>query len=201
MTSSRLTSDRRGGFTLIEVLIALALIGLVFGNIFMVMDSSAKAFRAGVSTTDVEFQADRTLDRIALALMASCRDSLAPSAESPLHSSSLTYETVLGLQDGAVVVGDPQRIEFTLLEGQVVWTENPALPGERSVVWTNWVRDYLTGELPNGIDDNGNGLVDEKGLAFTIQGDRVEIRLALEREGPDKKPITIVRETVVTCRN
>lgn len=201
MSPAQLRAPRRGGFTLVEVLITLALIGLVFGNIFMVMDSSSKAFQAGVSSTDVEFQADRTLDRIALALMASSRDSLSPSAEAPLHSSSLTYETVLGIQDGAVVVGDPQRIEFTVLQGQVVWTENPALPGERSVVWTNWVREYLSGELPNGVDDNGNGLVDEKGLSFTVEGDRVAIRLALERQGQGGKPITIVRETVVTCRN
>jgi prepilin-type N-terminal cleavage/methylation domain-containing protein len=201
MTCPETVLRPRGGFTLVEVMIALALGALVLVNVVMVLDTSSKAYEAGTSVNEMEFQADRTLDRIALAIMSSRRESLMIAAETPLMATSLSYHSTLGMEDGEVVEGEPERIEFVIVEGQVRWTENPGLAGERSVIWANWVRDFLEGELPNGVDDNGNGLIDETGLSFDVDGERVNIRLTLERPGPDGKNITRTRETVVVCRN
>ena len=69
------------------------------------------------------------------------------------------------------------------------------------MVWSNLVRPFLEGELQNGIDDNGNGLIDEKGLSFVVWKNSVTIRLTLGRqvEGGDWINETVV--TTVTCRN
>jgi hypothetical protein len=63
------------------------------------------------------------------------------------------------------------------------------------------IRPYLDGEVFNGSDDNANGVIDEKGLAFVIDRDAVTIRLSLERIGPAGEPITQTVQTTVTVRN
>jgi prepilin-type N-terminal cleavage/methylation domain-containing protein len=192
---------RNGGFTLLEMLIACSLVGLVVTNIVLAMNSSTKAYETGASCSQVEDQARRTLDRIALAVMGSSREGLAPGQEFPLDTSSLTYQLNLGYEDGEPVWSAPERIERVDAGEQVVWIQNPATPERRQVVWSKWVRDYLAGETFNGIDDNGNGLIDEKGLSFTIEENLVTIRLTLERKGPDGRLITVPVETQVNVRN
>ena len=190
----------RAGFTLLEVVISIGLVALVVTNIVMAMDSSTKAYRAGASRIEVEDQARRTLDRIALAVMGASREGLAPGQETPLDTDSLTYQLNLGYQDGEVVWSDPERIRRDE-QAQVTWSKNPGIPGEQRVVWTKWVRDFTAGEVFNGIDDNGNGLIDEKGLSFTIQDDLVTIRLTLEKADPDGNAVTVPLETQVDVRN
>ena len=86
-------------------------------------------------------------------------------------------------------------------QGQVIWRDKPGEVDERSVVWSRWVSDFLENELPNGIDDNGNGLIDESGLTFVIDGSMVTIRLTLQRTGSDGKSSVYSREATVHCRN
>ena len=191
----------RAGYTLLEAVIALGLVTLVVSNIVMAMDTSTKAYEAGSSREDVEDQARRTLDRIALAVMGSSREGLAPGQEMPQDTDSLTYQLNLGYQDGEVVWSDPERIRREEEVAQITWSKNPGVEGEQRVVWTKWVREYMEGEVQNGIDDNGNGLTDEKGLSFTLEGSLVTIRLTLEKPGPDGQPLTVALETKVDVRN
>jgi hypothetical protein len=107
----------------------------------------------------------------------------------------------LGVQNGQVVLGDAESIELVVQGGQVLWRQRPDELDERMVVWTRWVAEYLDGELPNGVDDNGNGLTDETGLAFVVSGSQVEIFLCLERRGDDGQVVRHQRSAVVTCRN
>lgn len=191
----------RAGFTLLEMVIALTLVALVVTNIVMAMESGTKAYEAGSSRGEIEDQARRTLDRIALAIMGSTRDGLAPGQEAPLHTSSLTYQLNLGYEDGEAVWSDPERIERDEQAAQIAWLRNPGAAEEQRVVWTKWVREYMDGEVQNGIDDNGNGLIDESGLSFTLEEDLVTIRLTLERPGPDGRPVTVPLMTQVNVRN
>ena len=68
-------------------------------------------------------------------------------------------------------------------------------------MWCKVVRPFLEGEQMNGVDDNGNGLIDEKGLVFTLDGSRVTVRLTLERKSETGELITRTVETMITCRN
>jgi hypothetical protein len=65
----------------------------------------------------------------------------------------------------------------------------------------NGVREALEGEAFNGLDDNGNGLVDERGLAIELDGDVLTVHLSLERRGPDGAPIVRTQQTSVRLRN
>ena len=96
---------------------------------------------------------------------------------------------------------DQERIGLADNHTQLVWSQNPGKDEELRVVWCNLVGRYLEGELANGTDDNGNELIDEQGLSFSLQGDQVSIRLTLERQGPDGSFVQKTVETTVTCRN
>lgn len=194
---------RRGGFTLIELMVSVALLGLVVGNVYMVLADSSKAFGSQTKLADTEMQVRRTLDRIALAVMGASRGTLWTATEAPTPGDELNFELSLGLREGQAAYSDPQKIGLTTGEGQqVTWYERPGAADERKVVWARWVADFAKGEVPNnGLDDNGNGLIDEKGLSFDVDGNSVTIRVTLQRPGPGGTWITKDLETTVTCRN
>lgn len=191
----------RAGFTLLEVLIATVVVGLVLGNIVMMMRSSGDAYESESSKAQIELQLDQTLDRIVMALMGASTDSLDPSASNPAFHDRLEFQQSLGMQNGNLVFGAPERIELQLDDGQVIWREKPDQPDERSVTWSRWVRRFLEGELQNGIDDNGNGLVDESGLTFVIERTQVTVMLSMERIDNDGTRTTYSRSAIIHCRN
>ena len=194
-------NKRTAGFTLVEIAIAIALFIVVVIKLSMAMTAATKAHRQQTAETALDDQARRVLDQVAYAVMGASRESLVPDPESPLYSSELRYEVSLGVEDGETVWSDPEAI---LLQGgnqQIVWTQNPGEADERRVVWTNIARPFLEGELPNGIDDNGNGVVDETGLSFVLDRDSILIRLSLEKIDQNGQAMTRTVETVVTCRN
>lgn len=191
----------RGGFSLLELIIALGVAVLIFANIGLVLRSGAEQREAESVRGDLDVLIERTLDRISLALMSADVGSLDPTAPSPSFQSALEYVQNLGVQNGQVVLGDAESIELVVQGGQVLWRQRPDELDERMVVWTRWVAEYLDGELPNGVDDNGNGLTDETGLAFVVSGSQVEIFLCLERRSDDGQVVRHQRSAVVSCRN
>ena len=202
--SGRRQSRTRAAFTLVEVLIVVSIFVLVSYNLYTILGSTTRSYRSESIGAELDNLARRTVDRIALALIGSRRETLYTTPESPMFTSSLTYEENLGWSEEQIVWSDQRRIALALVEDKVVWIENPGEPNERSVVWCNWVRHLLEGEVENGIDDNGNGLVDERGLSFDVDGDSIIIRLTLERAAGEGDEIRIVTTTVtarVTCRN
>ena len=192
----------RGGFSLLEILLAIALLGILVQKAVMIVDGAMTVSSTGTLDTALDDQARLVLRRIAFAVMGSQRDSLDPAAEQPFDSSEIRYQVHLGIQDGEVVWSDPEKIAVSELDdSQLFWTRNPDAPEERRIVWTNAVAPFLEGELPNGMDDNGNGLIDEQGLSFVVERNAVTIRLTLERQGPDGQSFIKTVETTVTCRN
>jgi len=192
---------RRAGFTLIELMIAVSLLVLVVLNLTMALNAAVRTSDREATETALEDQAQIVLDRVGYAIMGCARDTLIPDAEPPLYSSDLRYQVHVGVEDGEVVWGDPERIWHVGGEDQVIWSQNPDEPQERRVVWSNLIRPLLEGEIINGIDDNGNGLIDESGLTFTMDRDSVTIRISLLREVEGGESITRTVETTVTCRN
>jgi hypothetical protein len=193
---------QRVGFTAIELVVALALGGLILGNVLTVLSDTRERYAIQDVTKDVDAEARRALDRIAVQLMGAVRQQLYTQVSAPLSSDSISYTSVIGVQDGQPVLSPLQRIAMTSgAQCAVTWSQNPGGEKEKRVVWTRDLRSFCEGEIPNGIDDNHNGLVDEKGLAFEFDGSMVHIVLTLERPGPNGKPVTKQLETRVTCRN
>jgi prepilin-type N-terminal cleavage/methylation domain-containing protein len=192
---------RAGGFTLLELILSLSLLGILVFKASVAISTAAKFTSEGTSALVLEDQARLTLDRIAYAIMGSDRDTLIPEPEAPLYSEQLDFRTSLGIQNGQVVWDDPERIGLGAQKNQLTWFENPETLQERRIVWSNGVRPFLEGEIPNGVDDNGNGLVDEKGLSFVIFKNMVTIRLTLGRQIAGGTWVDKTVETKVTCRN
>lgn len=193
-------SGARAGVSLLEVLIALTLLGLVVAKTAVAFQTASEMTRDSATQMDLEGQARRVLNQVAFAVMSADREALFPSPESPNFSDEITYMVSLGVDAaGDVVWSDPESVSLNAIS-QVLWRQNPDEPEERRVAWCNAVRPFLGGELQNGLDDNENGLIDERGLTFTLEGDLVTIRLSLERPG-DEGPVAVDVETVVTVRN
>jgi len=201
MSTSRIR-ERRRGFTAIEITVAVALCGLILGNVLVVLADARKRLAVQDVTKDVDAEARRSLDRIAVQIMGAVRQQLYTQVSAPLSADSITYTSVIGVQNGEPVISPLQRIAMTTEPtSSVSWYQNPGDEHEKHIIWTRDLRSYCQGELPNGIDDNHNGLVDEKGLSFEVDGPMVRITLTIERPGPDGKPVVKTLETRVTCRN
>ncbi|MCE9596323.1 MAG: prepilin-type N-terminal cleavage/methylation domain-containing protein [Planctomycetes bacterium] len=196
-----MTTRGRAGFTLIEAMIAIALVAVVLVKVGMLAKMRSDTSAHENTELVIDDQARRVLEQISYAVMGASRERLIPDPESPIYSSELRFEVSLGLQDGKVVWGDAQWVGLDKGDNQVAWRERPDAPDERHVVWCKVVRPFLEGELMNGVDDNGNGLIDEKGLVFTLEGSKVTVRLTLERKSESGEIITHTVETMVTCRN
>lgn len=189
------------GFTVIEALIALALVGLVAAKLTLLIDTARRAHQEESVALALGDQAMILLDRIAYAIVGASRQKLTPTQEVPWSSPTIQYQVSLGVEDGAPVWSDPEVIGLVEENGQIYWGQNVGEPGERVVVWANTVSQMLEDELLNGLDDNQNDLADELGLAFVVDEASVTIRLTLERVRDDGERIQVTRETTVTCRN
>jgi type II secretory pathway pseudopilin PulG len=191
----------RAGFTVVEAVIAMTLVGLVLTKLTMVMDQARRAHQDESVAMALEDQAMVLMDRIAFALVGSSADNLDPLPIAPFPSATIHYQISLGVEDGVPVWSDPEVIGLSEDSGQVFWGQNVGEMNERIVVWANTVSQMLEDELLNGIDDNENDLADELGLAFVLDERAVTIRLSLERVRDDGQKIQVTRETTVTCRN
>lgn len=201
MTKRGRTRNDRRGFTALELTMTIALLAISVAKIASVVSTTSERTSADIDRTAVEAQARQVLRQIGFAVMGSHPGSLDPNIPAPLNQASLKYQVSLGLTDGEVVWSDPEEIGLEEIQRQVYWSDNPDAADERRVVWANLVAPYLEGELPNGVDDNGNGLIDEKGLTFSIDGEAISMKLTLERQASDGTVITTTVETVVACRN
>ena len=191
----------RAGFTLVEAVIALALIGLVVTKLTLVMGDAQEAHTEETTAMVLEDQAMELIDKIAYAIVGSSTASLDPNLVAPFFSPRMRYMISLGVEDGKAVWSEPEEIGLAAEDGELYWGQNIGAENERSVVWANTVSELLEDELANGEDDNGNELADELGLAFVLDGASVTIRLTLERVDEDENKIQVTRWTSVTCRN
>lgn len=127
--------SKRRGHSLLEMLIAVVILVAVVGVPGMILSSSSRAFGTSTSTTDLDLSARRALDRIAERLTASGLSGLVePDPAIPgVPLTSVTFRPLLGLNVDEPIWGPEERIELQMAPGEVL----------------------------NGQDSNGNGLVDD----------------------------------------
>jgi len=116
MRALRKGPGKRGGFTLLEIAIACAVLGLVLGALSGVIESTRKTYDQGSAQTRVQADARRALDRIALELENAGLGTLVPS---PLNvaSNDLVFQVVSGvnLANNTVTFDTSSRLRFALL--------------------------------------------------------------------------------------
>ncbi len=190
----------RRGFTLLELALAGALITVVGYQATLALRLSFNFSAKETATTAMEAEAQMALDRLAYSIMSAHRDTLRPTDGAPLYSTALAYQEIMGMEDDEIVWGFEEQVGLDP-EKRQVYFDTQRENGQRShSVWCKWVSSLFKGEHANGLDDNANGLVDEDGLSFSIDGSLVTIRLSVSQSVDGESLVTGV-ETTVTCRN
>lgn len=217
---SRCAAGKRdaAGFTLLELTLALTLIGVIAGSIGLVMKTCSRALRAGASGAALDSNLRRSMDFVCDRLRAASTSTLVPLTESPFSTTQIDFQRAVGGVGPSVVWGNPERILFEyspgetddgvdndanglIDEGRVVWIQNAGSANETRATLCNWVREYFEGEEDTGVDDNGNGRIDERGFSIDIEGNRAHVRLSLERMDSEGRSIVRTLERTVTFRN
>jgi len=207
----------RAGFTLLELLMTVVMLGTFLWSLLLVVTQGTHAARDGMALQSTQALGRRTLDRMARELACAVAGTLDPNPTLPWGSDDLTFQVVGGYSAGAVQLDTPVLFALELEQGelddgadndgdglvderQLVYTRDPDGAAERSV-WAHGVREYLEGEVANGLDDNGNGLQDEAGLCFVHRGGTLVLRLSLEERAPQGQIEVCTVQTTVRLRN
>jgi len=131
---------RSRGFTLLEVVLSIGLLALVMGGVVQVTLNSQGAFRTGMAQTRLMQRSRRAVDQIVTELTSAGRGTISPPLAAPLGGAQIDFQRNEGWAGGAVQWSPTVRFSF----------------------------EYVPGEADNGLDDNGNGLVDEGQLVRTL---------------------------------
>jgi hypothetical protein len=207
-----------GGYTLVELAMAAAILTVALGSLALVGKSSAGALGQGTSQAELDAHLRRTVARIGEELLPSGLAVITPAAQAPDGSAELTYRKSGGPANGRNTWGPARRFAFVyekgelddgldnngnglVDEGVVEWTIDVGTPGEQKVILCHGVRELDLREEDNDLDDDGDGLVDERGFAFQRSGNVLRLSLALERLDAERRSITRGLETTVQPRN
>lgn len=218
-TLNRSRSNGRAAFTLVEMLVASAILAVIMGAIGMTVLRGKENFRQGVTSAVLEARGRRVLERIVTELQAAQTTSLTPMPNPPLGSSTLRFRSSAGVVAGVQQWTPWSRIAFLddpndpvngrddngngmIDEGRVVLIRDDGGPNQIQITLANNVSRLLEGEKANAADDNGNGLVDEAGLSFSIDGNQtLTIRLTLGARDPRGRTMLRTVQTSVRTRN
>lgn len=194
--NSRRQNER--GTTIVEVAVGIMVTIAMLGMWVATSEASAATSGSVQRVSRMSQKLHRVLDRIAGELVQSSPEELTPAPVEGVGSSSLTFRRVDGFVSDQVSWGPTRTLEFRqdpadpqdgidndedglTDEGAVVLVTNPGLPNENVEVWLRGVASLQAGETYNGSDDNGNGLVDERGLSFELVGRTLTVRLTMDR--------------------
>jgi hypothetical protein len=204
--------------TLLEMTIATVAFMVVIGAVYSVLASGSQTVHATTVSGQLERKVERIARRIGRTAMLAGASTLLPSPQAPLGSSQVSFQCSQGWANDAMVWGPVISVgleddiddpadgmdndgDGCIDEATVVWRRDVGGPNEVSEIWVDNVRRFMDGEIQNNQDDNGDGLVDEAGLSFVLQGSTLVIRLCLERRGVDGRVVTRVARHAVRLRN
>ncbi|MFN0244250.1 MAG: hypothetical protein ACKVWV_15280 [Planctomycetota bacterium] len=213
---------QHAGFTFVEVCISLTVLALMLGAIGTTVFTSKRTYQDGMTVAAIEARARRAIDRIAHEMVGARSDFFTPALVDNTTYSSLRFTTCEGLVAGAMQWSTPTQINIVADardpndgvdndgdgltdECRIVLARNAGAADQIQAVLVDQVREYLEGEngAVNLLDDNGNGLVDERGLSFTYddESETLTIRLTLEARDQQNRLVTRSVETAVHMRN
>jgi hypothetical protein len=203
---------------MLELLISVALLGLVLGSVALVSKTSQGVYRQSSQASALEARARQTLDRVVDVLSTMVRTMSFPDPAAPGWTDTLDFQQAAGVVGGALTWGPPLRLELELDDGEVddgvdndgdgrvderrlVLVREPGTAAERRTVLCRGVRALAEREVANGADDNGNGMADERGFCLQRQGDVMRVLLTLEDTDDGGRPIVCSVTTSLRIRN
>jgi hypothetical protein len=129
----------RAAFTLLELVLATVILTVALSTLALFGGRSADALGSSTAQSELDTRLRRTLARLGDELLASGLGTLVPDAAAPAGATAQTYRRSDGVLNGAIRWTTPMRFAFA----------------------------YEVGELDDGLDNNGNGLVDEGVVQWT----------------------------------
>lgn len=206
------------GFTLIESLIAVSLLAVLFLAVVQASSRASDAFDEGSVEHALSTGTHRCLERITQAIEFADGSILGGLGDPDLGDDEVSFRSPRGWAGTEVDWSDPIRILLELERGelddgldndgdelvdehQVVQIVDEGQPTERRIVLATGVPELFDGESANILDDNGNGLIDERGLSFSAAGSVVTVRLTCHRRDEAGRLLTKTAETAVRLRN
>ena len=138
-------SRSRRGLTLLELLISGTLLILILGGVGKTSLRGLRMFELNSANNEINGRAGRVIDRVVRALIAARSNDVAAALETPagaptVWSTTLDFPTALEWSGGSAVWSATERISL----------------------------EFVPGEIDNGLDDNGNGLIDEGRIVHTF---------------------------------
>jgi hypothetical protein len=130
---------KRAGFTVLELLFTVVLMPTFLISATLVLSSSRKAFSAAQEAAALQAKVDRAASRVAREMLSTSLGVLVPDPDGDLGANTLTFRNPMGLTGDVIDWGDQITLGF----------------------------EYDTGEVDDGLDNDGNGLVDEGILVLT----------------------------------
>ena len=193
------------GMTTIEMAVSLAIISSILWITGAALSRSFASTSELNRTNASESRAEVFVERVAAALADAGRTSLSACAP-PAGASALDFRCASGFASEAVTWQAPQRIEWVVnpsdsTMGSVVWTRDVGLTTQTSVTIATNVPALAPGEIANSLDDDGNGLVDEKGLSFSRTGNALRVRISVKRSSAAGTFVTVTSERTIALRN
>ncbi len=195
------TRRSRAGFTLLEAVIAVSLLGLLLVNVSMLTESSTSQQSAANRQLQLDQLCRRAVDRMANELLEASYEHTIPIIEAPASTEDIRYLTSLGYSQGKEVLSPMENILLDPDAEQILWIENPGDPNERRIVLSGDVSELMLGEEGANLeDDNGNFVVDEAGLSLHVDDRIIVIELTLRKSYKDEELVSTHR-TEVCFRN
>ena len=191
----------RSGFTLIEVLIVAMILGIVLYGVLGVLAASSSSYRHSSASLDMESRGSRLMERLVDALRRSGGTTLTSVPVNPLWTTTLDFQRSQGFEGVAGNWSEVEGLRVDLAVGSLRWLREPEMASQAVIDDVQSVRPMLEGEIANGLDDNGNGLIDEPGFCVTRENNAIRLHLTLEEEGPNGSTLTRSWSTRVTTRN
>ena len=131
-------TSSRGGFSITEVLITATIFAGVLGSTTLVVMTSSGAHDESSDRSHVADLARRAADRVCDELANASATGLFPDPQ-PFGTDNVLFQTATGVTGGAIDWSTPIRLSF----------------------------QYDTGEVDDGVDNDGDGLVDEGSIVLT----------------------------------
>jgi len=188
----------RAGFTLLELVLAACIFGLLLGGVTYFQSKASSHSREISARSRAETQARRAVERVLDELSGISSALLVPDPIGALGSDQLTFQKPATVSNAGVVAwSTPDRLALALDDGETdngLDDDGDGLVDERKLVLTraagaanqqvvtlcHGIAAWYPGETGNGVDDNANGATDERGFNVQRIGDLLHVRVCVQ---------------------
>ena len=140
-------NPRSGGWTLLEVVITMALLSVISIGLWFVVNGAQTFFGDEVEAYALGDMERRLVTRLEEELRTADASTIQPPMM--VNSPAITFQRVEGFQNGARVLSTPIRITFLANQGTIVRAQDG-----QTIVWAVNVGDFSLSTTATGIDAN-----------------------------------------------